>query len=116
MPLKIAYEFLACHLGAAIYDNARQMSDLRMVLSDRIEEHSCYSVERLSAQEYKPFHGIVFEGNAPHAKVLIRLFGWLALRVHFHNLAVNGDRFIYTHLLDTNVEDVRVLSSEKHAP
>ena len=116
VPLKIAYEFLACHLGAAIYDDARQMSELRMVLRDRIEEHSCYSVERLSAQEYKPFHGIVFEGNAPYAKVLIRLFGRLAFGVHFHNLAVSGDRFIYTHLLNTNVEDVRVLDSEENAP
>lgn len=116
VPLKIAYEFLACHLGSAIYDEAKQMSELRLVLRDRVEENSCYSVERLHAPEYKPFHGILFEGNTPYAKVLIRLFGWLAFRVHFHNLAVNGDRFIYTHLLDTNIEDVRTLDNEEHAP
>lgn len=116
VPLKIAYEFLACHLGSAIYDEARQMADLRVVLRDRIEDHPCYSVEWLNAAAYEPFHGIVFEGNAPYAKVLIRLFGWLAFRVHFKNLAVNGDRFIYTHLLDSNTEDVRTLGSEGRAP
>lgn len=108
VPLKIAYEFLACHLGTAIYDDAPQMSELRMVLLKKNEDHPCYSVERLSASEYKPFHGIVFEGNDPYAKVLIRLFGWLAFRVHFKHLVVGGHRFIYTHLLDSGEEDVRI--------
>lgn len=116
VPLKIAYEFLACHLGTAVYDNASQISELRLVLRDRIYCHPCYSVERLSASEYKPFHGIVFEGNDPYAKVLIRLFGWLAFRVHIKRLAVGGHRFIYTHQLDSNEEDVRIVNREEGAP
>jgi len=116
VPLKIAYEFLACHLGTATYGHANQMSELRMVLRERIESHPCYAVERLHASEYKPCHGIVFEGNEPYAKVLIRLFGSLAFRVHFKNLAVCGHRFVYTHQLDSNEEDVRILKCEKTAP
>jgi HNH endonuclease len=116
VPLKIAYEFLACHLGTAIYDEARQMAELRMVLRERIETHPCYSVERLTASEYKPFHGIVFEGNDPYAKVLIRLFGWLAFRVHLRHLAVGGHQFIYTHLLDSNKEDIRIVNPEYVTP
>lgn len=110
--LKIAFEFLACHLGCAIYDQAQQMAELRAVLRDRNLDDPCFEIEWLHAEEYKPFHGIVFEGNAPYAKVLIRLFGWLAFRVHLKHLAVGGDRFIYTHLLDTSDEDMRSVTDE----
>ena len=101
VPLKIAYEFLACHLGAAIYDEAPQLEEIRQVLNEGAEEHACFTVERLTSSEYKPFHGLVFEGNDPHAKVQIRLFGWLGFRVHLNRLSVGGDRFVYTHLLDS---------------
>jgi hypothetical protein len=111
VPFKIAFEFLALHLGTAIYDEAQQMRQLRKVLCELIEDDSCFKVERLNAAEYKPFHGICFEGNAPHARVLVRLFGWLAFRVHFLGLAVGGPRFIYTQLLDTPNENLRVLES-----
>ena len=116
VPLKIAFEFLCLHLGAAAYDDANQMSDLRMVLGERIENHPCYAVERLCASEYKPFHGIVFEGNDPYAKVQIRLFGWLVFRVHFKNLAVDGHRFAYTHLLDSNKHYFDLVTSQTSAP
>jgi hypothetical protein len=109
VPLKIAFEFLACHIGTAIYDDAPQFCDLRQVLRESIEVHECFRVDWLNAAEYKPFHGICFEGNDPHARVLIRLFGWLAFRVHFLRLGVGGPRFVYTHYLDTNREDIRML-------
>lgn len=116
VPLKIAYEFLCLHLGSAAYDDAKQMSDLRMVLQKRIESHPCYAVDRLCASQYKPCHGIIFEGNDPYAKVQIRLFGWLVFRVHFKNLAVDGRRFVYTHLLDLNKEYFHLVTSETNAP
>ena len=116
VPLKIAYEFLACHLGTAVYDEANQMAELRMVLRERMEKHPCFSVERLTSSEYKPFHGIVFEGNDPYARVLIRLFGWLAFRVHLRHLVVKGHQFIYTHMLDSKKEDIRIVNHEKVAP
>lgn len=108
VPLKIAFEFLACHLGAAIYDNAAQLLEIRQVLRGEVEGASCFRVDRLTAPEYKPFHGICFEGNKPHAHVLIRLFGRIAFRVHLLRLSVGGPRFIYTHYLDTKRENVRI--------
>lgn len=112
VPLKIAYEFLACHLGQAIYDESKQLAELRRMLRERIEDDPCYLVERLNAKEYKPFHGIVFEGNLPHAQLQIRLFGRLAFRVHCKHLSVKGDRFVYTHLLDSDTEDVQVAGND----
>jgi hypothetical protein len=51
-----------------------------------------------------PNRCILFEGNRPYAQVQVRLFGTLAYRVHFKQLAVGGLRFAYTHRLDTNQE------------
>jgi hypothetical protein len=111
VPLKIAFEFLACHLGTAIYDEAHQLQELRTALCEMVEDDPCFEVERLHATEYKPFHGVCFEGNAPYARVLIRLFGWLGFRVHFRRLAVGEPTFVYTQSLATGSEDLRVLES-----
>lgn len=109
IPAKTAYEFLACHVGNAIYEDAQQLSGIRKALL----KMGCWSeiirVDRLSSNNYEPFHGICFEGNDPYAKVQIRLFGWLAFRVHFLNLAIGGPRFVYTHKLDTGIERVDVI-------
>ena len=110
VPLKIAYEFIACHLGTAIYDEALQLQEIRTTLLESIKDHPSFEVERLAASEYKPFHGICFEGNDPHGKVLIRLFGWLAFRVHFRWLAFDGSRFVYTHCLGTHEDSLDELS------
>jgi len=112
IPLKIAYEFIACHLGTAIYEDSPPLNDIRQVFMTLDPNTGPFRIERLHAAEYKPFHGIVFEGNKPHASVQIRLFGWLAFRVHFLCLAINGPRFIYTHHLDSGVEDLRVIENE----
>jgi hypothetical protein len=111
VPLKIAFEFIACHLGAAIYDEEPPFFELRKVLYERTEGHPCFRVERLNASRYDAFHGICFEGNHPHAQVLIRLFGWLVFRVHLTQLAVGGPRYVYTHDLATNTEDLRQLEA-----
>ena len=110
IPLKIAFEFIACHLGASIYSTEHQLAEIRTILSEQnTNDNECFQVDRLNAGEYKPFHGIVFEGNNPHAQIQIRLFGWLAFRVHFKQLQVNAPRCAYTHFLDTNIEDLRII-------
>lgn len=106
IPAKVAFEFLACHLCNLIYDDAPQFSAVRQALNSSNPETDVIHVERLIADKYEPFHGICFEGNDPCAKVQIRLFGWLAFRVHFRHLAFRGPRFIYTHRLDTGEEFV----------
>ena len=108
LPLKIAYEFLAFHLYDVVYDKNPALNELRAVLREGVEDHPSFRVEELNASEYKPFHGIVFVESNPHAVVLIRLFGWLAFRVHFRRLTVSGPRFSYKHDLDTNRDEMLV--------
>ena len=115
VPLKMAFEFLACHLGAAIYDTSEQLDEIRRVLAEGDTESECIRVERLHAERNQAFHGLCFEGNKPCAQVQIRLFGRLAFRVYFVRLAVKGPRFIYTHYLDSNRECIRQLENESRA-
>ena len=109
VPLKIAFEFLACHLGTAVYEEAPPLDEVRRVLAGGSIDPNWVLIERLTAEKARPFHGIIFEGNAPHARFQIRLFGKLAFRVHFLRLAVGGSRGQYTHDLATNEERVREL-------
>ncbi len=104
VPVKTAFEFLACHLGTVIYEQEPRLDEARRVLQGGDLDLSWISVERLHAEKASPFHGIAFEGNTPHATVQIRLFGKLAFRVHFLHLSVGGPRFLYTHDLVSNEE------------
>ncbi len=114
VPLKIAFEFLACHLGTAIYEQTSPLDEIRSILAGADLSPKLVSVERLYAEDAKPFHGLIFEGNDPHAKVQIRLFGQLAFRVHLLRLAVGGPRFRYTHDLTTNEEEVVQFGRDGH--
>lgn len=106
VPLKTAYEFLALHLNDAIYQDIPALAAARNAFAGNLIDTTHLLVERLHAPEAKPFHGIVFEGNDPHATVQVRLFGQLAFRVHFKTLLVDGPRFAYTHDLTTDEEHV----------
>lgn len=107
--IKSAYEFLALHVGTAIYEETPALNTIRTALREGDFDVQHMEVERLHSQEAMPFHGLVFEGNHPYAKVQIRLFGQLALRVHFKHLSVAGARAMYTHNLTTNEEHVERL-------
>lgn len=109
IPAKTAYEFLACHIGTAIYDEAQQLAEIRESLTNQLLNSDAIQVERLSSNKYEPFHGVFFEGNDPYAKVQVRLFGWLVFRVHFRRLSIQGPRFVYTHRLDSKLEDVQII-------
>lgn len=101
IPAKIAYEFMACHIGTAIYSNFKHLSQVRHCFTNRIVNLKAIQVDRPLSNRHEPFHGICFEGNNPYAKIQIRLFGSLAFRVHFLHLSIGGPRFVYTHRLDT---------------
>ena len=109
VPVKSAYEFLALHVGTAICQDTPSLSAIRKVLHETRLDTRHVEVERLHAQDAKPFHGLVFEGNIPYAKVQVRLFGQLAFRVHFKSLSVAGPGGMYTHELPSNQEHVRQL-------
>ena len=106
VPAIIAFEFLALLVGNAICGDEPALCELRAVFSDQSRGSHALSVDRLHADRAGPslFHGIVFEGNDPYAKVQIRLLGKLAFRVHFRHLAVNSPRAKYTHELESNEE------------
>lgn len=106
VPLKIAYEFLALHLNDAVYQDLPALAAVRSALAGNSIDTTHLLVERLHAPIAKPFHGIVFEGNDPHATMQVRLFGQLAFRIHFKTLSVGGPRFVYTHDLTDNEEHV----------
>lgn len=112
VPIKTAYEFLACHLGTAICEKVPPLNEIRRVLNGGQIDGSQISVERLHAPQSRPFHGIIFEGNHPHAQVQVRFFGELAFRIHFHRLAVGGPRAQYTHDLVANEESIRHASDK----
>lgn len=114
--LKSAYEFLALHVGTAIYQETPPLSAIRKALREGKVSARHAEVERLHAPDPKPFHGLVFEGNCPYAKVQIRLFGQLAFRIHFKQLSVAGARGMYTHDLATNHEHVRKLAEDDGCP
>lgn len=113
IPVKVAFEFLALHLGLTIYTHYPQLTAIRQALLGQQPENHVFRVERLFSGEYSPFHGIAFERNDPYAQVQLRLFGWLAFRVHFINLFVGGPRFVYTHQLDSGEERVAIIDNHK---
>jgi hypothetical protein len=117
VPLKTAFEFLALHMGGAVYERSPPLDEVRRVLSGGELNPQWVSIDRLEAPTAQPFHGIAFEGNSPHAKVQVRLFGKLAFRVHFLRVALSGPRFQYTHALDTGKEFVSATTArEQESP
>jgi hypothetical protein len=111
VPLKIAFEFIACHLGAPICSPEPQLQKIRNMLLGETTDNECFQIEWLNSDEDKPFHGLALESNEKHAQVQIRLFGRLAFRVHFKKLKVHAPRCVYTHFLDTNAEDLRLIEN-----
>ncbi len=92
--LKIAYEFLACHLMGAIYNP--RFDDIRAAILGQPGQPGAYRIERVRGEGYAAMHGLALEAGAPHIIVQVRFFGWLAFRVHFLRVAWGGPRYAYT--------------------
>lgn len=107
--LKIAYEFAVLSFGGLMLanDNAA-LREIRRALIQGDEGAPVFNVEDKIARDRtpRPFHGIAFEGNNPHAVIQVRLFGYLAYRVHFPNLAIQKEPFGYTHDLQHATERI----------
>ena len=110
VPAKIAFEFLALHCGDSIYENPAPLKAIRRQLLNGTLSKGNVHVERLVAQNHRFFHGLVFEGNTPGARVQIRLFGRLAFRIQFHYLAIDCTRLSYTHDLLSGLDDLSAVS------
>ncbi len=109
IPVKTAFEFLALDIGEVIYNKSPQLQEIRDCLIKQEINDEAVKVERLSSGEYVPMHGIIVERNNPYSIVQVRLFGWLAFKVHFLKIAIEGERFVYTHKLDTGDESVCIV-------
>ena len=107
LPLLMAFEYLACCLGVSIYDY--KLDPIRDSIRNKQASTDCYKVERLLGPENAPFHGLFIERNAPYVKIQIRLFGSIAFRVHFLQLVIGGNRFVYTLNLKEQTEHLQVL-------
>lgn len=117
LPTKIAYEFLACHVGDAIYSDTPPLRGIRTALRNGTA-HEHVRVDTLQTDQKRPIHGLVVELGEPYVQIQIRLFGSIAYRVHFTRIAFGGIRFVYTHELDTSREGVRsvpVKRSNEHS-
>jgi hypothetical protein len=98
--LKIAYELLALHIGANIYDDVPALNELRAAIWDERPRPDFHEIEYRTSQKYTPIHGLAIVG-LPHVVVTICLFDWLRYRVHLKRVAVNPPNWIYGHQLDT---------------
>ena len=109
LPVKMAFEFLAVSMGSVIYGNDVQLSEVRESLTTFHLDGKSTLVERRHSGQYRPLHGIWIEQSVPYVVVQIRLFGWLAFRVHFLRLCSDIRSFVYTHMLDPLGEYVGIV-------
>jgi hypothetical protein len=101
--LKIAYEFMACHLGSSIFDP--KLTQFRAAILQGTPGGGNYIVERsVLAGTERSIHGIALESSGPPLVVQVRLFGSLAFRVQFIGVAYRGPRMVYTLDLTTGKE------------
>jgi hypothetical protein len=105
--LKVVYEFAALVFGSPVFANNLALNEIRRALRERDNNTPVFRVDVLMASSYKPFHGIVFEGNKPYAMFQIRLFGRLAYRIHLPKLRFDREPVAYTHFLATGEETWR---------
>jgi hypothetical protein len=114
VPLKIAYEYLACHLGGTIYTEDKQLEVLRTALRSGVIPDSI-RIDHLHGQQYAAFHGLALQQDENHSFVRIRLFGWLAFDVHFLTLRYEGPRFVYTLDLKTHTHGTKRIDAPNTA-
>ncbi len=113
--LKIAYEFLALHIGSAIYADTLPLQQIRHCLISGENLDEICTIERLSRGKYEPIHGITCRANFPNFVILVMFFGELVFRVTFPTLGFEGKRFCYVHLIKTGQENCFDLSDPAFA-
>lgn len=88
--LKIAYEYLALHLGVNIFGNG--LSPIREALVRNNVSLCPYRVEWKRGPKPAPYHGLTVEKRPPYLVIQVRSFGDLVYRVHFPHL-IPGEGF-----------------------
>jgi len=104
--LKVAYEYLALHLGDKIFH--QYFDPVRSAfLTDGFVPNCCLVQERrVRDRKYEPFHGLAVKNEASGLIVKIHLFGYLSYPVHFLGLQiVPAQSHCYTLHLDSKQEE-----------
>ncbi len=108
--LKMAYEFLACHVGGSIYERAEQLDIIRAALLANADP--CMQVEELTSGRYQPIHGLALEDDE-HAVVHICLFGWIHYRVHLLQVRTQPPMYAYTCNLLEGTERCEAIEEQR---
>jgi HNH endonuclease len=103
--LKIAYEFSVLVMGAVILEPP--FNEVRRCLVQNDNSSEAFRVEPLEADKFDTFHGITFEGNAPHAIIQVRLFGKLAHRIQLFGHGFKLKPITYTQDLKTGNDEIK---------
>jgi hypothetical protein len=106
VPLKIAYEFLALHVGSAIYQEP--LNSIRYAILNESKNPDVYEIEHLRSTNYEPLHGIFIEQNHPYIQIKIIFFRWIVYCVKLYSLALDNDlpRVVYEVDLKTGEEKI----------
>lgn len=106
VPLKIAFEFLAMHIGSAIYPDP--FNDIRDAILNRSKNPDVYEVEQLHGTKYDPLHCIFIEQNQPNIQIIVVLFRWIVYRVKLYRVALDNQlrRLVYEVDLKTGEEKI----------
>ncbi len=100
--LKIAFEYLALHIGADIHSPV--FDPIREALCNNDASRCQHRVEWKRGQKLEPFFRLCVERAPPYIVIQVRLLGELVYRVHFPDLKPGEQfhRFKYTHELLTS--------------
>lgn len=112
VPLGIAYLFLACCIGDAIYNDVFQPArDALSRAFDGDEEASDgWQIEHLANADRitEPMLGLAYEEYRGEAVVRVVIFRWLVWRVHFPRAPAPAARLHYARFLDIGEEDTNL--------
>ncbi len=102
--LKIAFEYLALHIGTNIFDCV--FDPVRDALLRNDASLSPHRIEWKRGPKVDPFHGLIVERKPSYVVVQIRFFSEVIYRVHFPQLTPGEafQRYQYTHDLIQGTE------------
>ena len=103
--LKMAYEYVALHLGKKIFDPYFDPVRSALAANGVVPSHCSVEEKRVRGRKYEPFHGLAVKNEVNGLIVKIRLFGYLSYPVRFVGLQiVPAQSHCYTLHLDSKQE------------
>lgn len=114
--LKMAYEYLALHLGGNIFHQYFDPVRSALLPGGVLPNFCSVQEKRVAERKYEPFHGLVVKNTANGSVVKIRLFGYLSYPVLFFGVQIlSAKSHCYTLHLDTNQEELAEVAETQSA-